>query len=80
MAEAHQGVAFSFAVTEDEGLHLNVSFEAFKAVLLSGIRSWRKMLLRILVITTYKLLYNLLLVSFIHIIVKSVLYEINKNN
>lgn len=49
MAEAHQGVAFSFAVTEDEGLHLNVSFEAFKAVLLSGIRSWRKMLMRILV-------------------------------
>lgn len=42
MAEAHQGVAFSFAVTEDEGLHLNVSLEAIKAVWLSGFRSWRK--------------------------------------
>lgn len=48
MAEAHQGVAFSFQVTEDEGLHLNVSFEAFKAVMLSGLRSWRKMFMRIL--------------------------------
>lgn len=48
MAEAHQGVAFSFTVTEEEGLHLNVSFEAFKAVARSGIRSWRKILLRIL--------------------------------
>jgi hypothetical protein len=42
MAEAHQGVAFSFAVTEEEGLHLNVSYEAIKAVLHSGVRSWRK--------------------------------------
>ena len=50
MAEAHQGVAFSFSVTEDEGLHLNVSFEAFKAVFLSGVRSWRKRLARLMVI------------------------------
>jgi len=42
MAEAHQGVAFSFSVTEDEGLHLNVSLEALRAVLRSGSRSWRK--------------------------------------
>jgi hypothetical protein len=42
MAEAHQGVAFSFAVTEDEGLNLNVSREALKAVLRSGMRNWRK--------------------------------------
>ena len=48
MAEAHQGVAFTFAVTEDEGLHLSVSLEAFKAVLKSGIRSWRKALARII--------------------------------
>ena len=46
MAEAHQGVAFSFAVTEDEGLHLSVSLEAFKAVLNSGVRSWRKIIAR----------------------------------
>jgi hypothetical protein len=51
MAEAHQGVAFSFTVTEDEGLHLNVSFEAFKAVLYSGFRSWRKRTSRLLVKT-----------------------------
>lgn len=50
MAEAHQGVAFSFAVTEDEGLHFNVSIEALKAVLLSGVRSWRKILSRLIVI------------------------------
>ncbi len=49
MAEAHQGVAFSFAVTEDEGLHLNVSLEAVKAVLLSGARSFRKSFLRFIV-------------------------------
>ena len=49
MAEAHQGVAFSFHVTEDEGLHVNVSFEAFKAVFYSGVRSWRKFLIRLLV-------------------------------
>lgn len=42
MAEAHLGVAFSFQVTEEEGLHLSVSFEAIKAILLSGLRNWRK--------------------------------------
>jgi hypothetical protein len=42
MAEAHLGVAFSFAVTEEEGVHLSVSFEAIKAILLSGLRNWRK--------------------------------------
>lgn len=49
MAEAHQGVAFSFTVTEDEGLHLNVSYEALKAVLLSGARNWRKKFWRFIV-------------------------------
>lgn len=53
MAEAHQGVAFSFHVTEDEGLHVNVSFEAFKAVFYSGLRSWRRFLIRLLVIKIY---------------------------
>jgi hypothetical protein len=46
MAEAHQGVAFSFSVTEDDGLNLNVSREALKAVLKSGMRNWRKTLSR----------------------------------
>ena len=50
MAEAHQGVAFQFSVTEDDGLHLSVSFEAFKAVFLSGVRSWRKRFARLMVI------------------------------
>ena len=49
MAEAHQGVAFSFSVTADEGLHLNVSYEALKAVLFSGFRSWRKATYRFIV-------------------------------
>lgn len=48
MAEAHQGVAFTFAVTEDEGLHFSVSLEAFKAVLKSGVRSWRKTFARLI--------------------------------
>jgi hypothetical protein len=49
MAEAHQGVAFSFAVTEDEGLHVNVSHEVLKAVFKSGLRHWRKKLSRFIV-------------------------------
>ncbi len=49
MAEAHQGVAFSFAVTEDDGLYVNVSHEAMKAVLHSGLRNWRKKLSRFIV-------------------------------
>ncbi|CAF0774253.1 unnamed protein product [Brachionus calyciflorus] len=48
MAEAHQGVAFTFTVTEDEGLHFSVSLEAFKAVVKSGYRSWRKQLARLI--------------------------------
>jgi hypothetical protein len=56
MAEAHQGVAFSFSVTEDEGLHFNVSFEALKAVILSGVRSWRKILSRLVV--SFSILIN----------------------
>lgn len=48
MAEAHQGVAFTFSVTEDDGLHLNVSLDALKAVLYSGLRSWRKRLSRLI--------------------------------
>ena len=53
MAEGHQAVAFSFAVTEDDGLDLNVSMEALKAVLRSGLRNWRKTLSRFAVITLF---------------------------
>lgn len=48
MAEAHQGVAFAFIVTEEEGLHISVRFETFKAVILSGYRSWRRLLINII--------------------------------
>jgi hypothetical protein len=60
MAEAHQGVAFSFSVTEDDGLNLNVSREALKAVLKSGMRNWRKTLSRFAVnIKIYKFFFFL---------------------
>jgi len=59
MAEAHQGVAFSFHVTEDEGLHINVSFEAFKAVFLSGLRTYRKFIIRFIVIDLLKLNFTI---------------------
>ena len=49
MAEAHLGVAFSFAVTEEEGVHFSVSFEALKAILLSGLRNWRNKAYRFIV-------------------------------
>jgi hypothetical protein len=50
MAEAHQGVAFAFVVTEEEGLHISVGFETFKAVILSGYRSWRRLIINLIVI------------------------------
>jgi hypothetical protein len=62
MAEAHQGVAFQFSVTEDEGLHLSVSFEAFKAVFLSGVRSWRKRLGRLMVNYFFLIVFNFILI------------------
>ena len=49
MAEARQGVAFAFIVTEEEGLHISVRFETFKAVVLSGYRSWRRFVINIIV-------------------------------
>jgi len=48
MAEAHQGVAFAFVVTEEEGLHISVGFETFKAVILSGYRSWRRLIINLI--------------------------------
>ena len=59
MAEAHQGVAFSFIVTEEEGLHISVGFETFKAVILSGYRSWRRLVINIIVNNSF-ILSNIL--------------------
>lgn len=53
MAEAHQGVAFAFVVTEEEGLHISVGFETFKAVVLSGYRSWRRLITNLIVIILF---------------------------
>uniref|UniRef100_H2YB10 Uncharacterized protein n=1 Tax=Ciona savignyi TaxID=51511 RepID=H2YB10_CIOSA len=41
MAEAHAAAAFSFSVTQ-EGLDVQISHEALRAVYFSGVRSWRK--------------------------------------
>lgn len=41
MAEAHQAVAFSFAITH-EGVHINYDTEVLNIVWLSGIRSYKK--------------------------------------
>nr|CAG4645461.1 EOG090X04D9 [Lynceus sp. MCZ IZ 141354] len=45
MAEAHQAVAFSFAVTH-EGVNVNFDLEVLRLIYRSGIRSWRKKLIR----------------------------------
>lgn len=41
MAEAHQAVAFSFAITH-EGVHINYDTEVLNIVWLSGVRSYKK--------------------------------------
>lgn len=46
MAEAHQAVAFSFAITH-EGWNVNYDREVLNLVYESGKRSWRKRLARI---------------------------------
>uniref|UniRef100_A0A146KJV7 carnitine O-palmitoyltransferase n=1 Tax=Lygus hesperus TaxID=30085 RepID=A0A146KJV7_LYGHE len=46
MAEAHQAVAFSFAITH-EGWDVNLDREVLHLVLASGVRSWKKRLFRI---------------------------------
>lgn len=45
MAEAHQAVAFSFAITH-EGFDINYDQEVLNLVWNSGIRSWKKRLAR----------------------------------
>lgn len=47
MAEAHQAVAFSFAVNQ-EGFHVNLDLDALNLVWLSAVRSWKKRIARFL--------------------------------
>ncbi|KAI4876448.1 hypothetical protein NFI96_034181 [Prochilodus magdalenae] len=46
MAEAHQAVAFQFTITP-EGIDLQLSHEALRQVYLSGLRSWKKRVVRL---------------------------------
>jgi carnitine O-palmitoyltransferase 1 len=46
MAEAHQAVAFSFAITH-EGWNVNYDREVLHLVWESGVRSWKKRVARI---------------------------------
>uniref|UniRef100_UPI003AB041B4 carnitine O-palmitoyltransferase 1, liver isoform-like isoform X2 n=1 Tax=Centroberyx gerrardi TaxID=166262 RepID=UPI003AB041B4 len=46
MAEAHQAVAFQFTVTP-EGIDLQLSHQALTEIYLSGLRSWKKRLIRL---------------------------------
>ncbi|KAM4524282.1 carnitine O-palmitoyltransferase 1, liver isoform 2-T2 [Odontesthes bonariensis] len=46
MAEAHQAVAFQFTVTP-EGIDLQLSHQALTEIYLSGVRSWKKRIIRI---------------------------------
>ncbi|XP_060884043.1 carnitine O-palmitoyltransferase 1, liver isoform-like isoform X1 [Labrus mixtus] len=46
MAEAHQAVAFQFTVTP-EGIDLRLSHQALTEIYLSGVRSWKKRIIRL---------------------------------
>uniref|UniRef100_A0A3Q3JSM7 Carnitine O-palmitoyltransferase N-terminal domain-containing protein n=2 Tax=Monopterus albus TaxID=43700 RepID=A0A3Q3JSM7_MONAL len=46
MAEAHQAVAFQFTVTP-EGINLQLSHQALTEIYLSGVRSWKKRVIRL---------------------------------
>uniref|UniRef100_A0A671YDP8 carnitine O-palmitoyltransferase n=1 Tax=Sparus aurata TaxID=8175 RepID=A0A671YDP8_SPAAU len=46
MAEAHQAVAFQFTVTP-EGIDVRLSHQALTEIYLSGVRSWKKRLIRL---------------------------------
>uniref|UniRef100_A0A3Q0SIJ1 Uncharacterized protein n=1 Tax=Amphilophus citrinellus TaxID=61819 RepID=A0A3Q0SIJ1_AMPCI len=46
MAEAHQAVAFQFTVTPD-GIDLQLSHQALTEIYLSGVRSWKKRIIRV---------------------------------
>lgn len=58
MAEAHQAVAFQFTVTP-EGIDLQLSHQALTEIYLSGMRSWKKRIIRLKVFLLW--LSNLLL-------------------
>ncbi|KAL7643720.1 UNVERIFIED_CONTAM: hypothetical protein RMT77_005726 [Armadillidium vulgare] len=47
MAEAHQAVAFSFAITH-EGVHVNYDREVLHVIFHSGLRSWTRSIRRII--------------------------------
>lgn len=55
MAEAHQAVAFQFTVTP-EGIDVRLSHQALTEIYLSGVRSWKKRLIRLKVAPLYTLL------------------------
>lgn len=63
MAEAHQAVAFQFTVTL-EGINVQLSQQALTEIYLSGVRSWKKRILRLKVSPFYAL--YLLFVLYIH--------------
>ena len=63
MAEAHQAVAFSFAVTHD-GLDVDFDLEVLRLIFHSGVRSWRKRITRFKVnLVTNILIHNLTMYS-----------------
>lgn len=53
MAEAHQAVAFQFTVTRD-GFDVQLSHQALTEIYLSGVRSWKKRIVRLKVPQTSK--------------------------
>lgn len=54
MAEAHQAVAFQFTVTP-EGIDVRLSHQALAEIYLSGVRSWKKRIIRLKVCPLYSL-------------------------
>uniref|UniRef100_A0A8C4F5K8 carnitine O-palmitoyltransferase n=1 Tax=Dicentrarchus labrax TaxID=13489 RepID=A0A8C4F5K8_DICLA len=68
MAEAHQAVAFQFTVTP-EGIDLQLSHQALTEIYLSGVRSWKKKIIRLKVSPCLFCLFVLSLCLFIIITV-----------
>lgn len=57
MAEAHQAVAFQFTVTP-EGIDLQLSYQALTQIYLSGLRSWKKRLIRVKVSAVFPVIFQ----------------------
>lgn len=55
MAEAHQAVAFQFTVTP-EGIDLQLSHQALTEIYLSGMRSWKKRIIRLKVFSLWQMI------------------------